>query len=351
MKTTSTDWDTFVFNVSGGDRRALELHPDIAEEERRVARNYASILLGLFIVNFLCTGLSAFDVFIDLQPRLTTPVYVSVVVVPVAFFWSIVVFCVLRFLIQIGHDVDDSLRAQIVRLLTLLPVWCLLPLLGLTAAAPIQVRALADDIKMMSVLLHGERLSSNLLEIQLAKAKSSVPNSHECLGPLMTSDVMIDSSHSLIRLEECRQLVQKDGQDPARQAHSVLLLDTIRDEIHSGGLVARVALAYIAAPGTSWLLALVMMSLFSFPVLTMVLARKRAFEYWEADRGRRDLMIKAGIQLHAHAAFDATAQPVPLNRYRSVEAAQKSNQLDFEVRAQEIRARMKRQRDELLGRI
>lgn len=60
-------------------------------------------------------------------------------------------------------------------------------------------------------------------------------------------------------------------------------------------------------------------------------------------------MINAGIQLHAHTAFDGTARPVPLNRYRSVEAAQKSDQLEFEAKAQEIRVRLERQRDDLFG--
>lgn len=351
MTTSSSTWDTFCFLISGGDIKALEAHPNIADEERRIAQSYACILLGLTILNFFLTGLSAFDVFIDLQPRLGKPLYVGLVVLPVALFWSAVVFCVLRFLIQIGHDVTASLWVRVRRLLTMLPVWCLIPLLGVLASVPIQVRALSDDIRLSSMLVHWERLNANLLEIQLKKSRLEVPSHHECVEALMTSEVVVDPAESLIKIGKCHDLIHEESEDQAKLAHSRLLLDTIRNEIYDDGLVARVNLAYTVAPGASWLIALVMMCLFSFPVLTKALARKRAFEYMESDRGRRDLMITAGIELHAHEAFDEAARPIPLHRYRSVEEAQKQYQIDFEAKAQAIRDRLEQQRDDLLEKI
>jgi hypothetical protein len=111
MRATATGWDAFCFLISGGDSRALEVHPDIAHEERRVARGYTAVLLGLLALNFVCTALSTYDVFIDLQPSLSLYGYLAVIVLPVSLFWTLIVFSILRFLIQIGHD-DDREEAH-----------------------------------------------------------------------------------------------------------------------------------------------------------------------------------------------------------------------------------------------
>jgi len=86
MKTAATKWDAFCFWMSGGDPLALEVHADIAGEEIRVARGYTAVLLGVLTLNFICTGLSVYDVFIDLQPKLTLAGYWVTVVIPIALF-------------------------------------------------------------------------------------------------------------------------------------------------------------------------------------------------------------------------------------------------------------------------
>ena len=56
MKIKASSWDAFCFHISGSDPRALEIHSDIAKDERRVAGNYTFILLGLLALNFICTA-------------------------------------------------------------------------------------------------------------------------------------------------------------------------------------------------------------------------------------------------------------------------------------------------------
>jgi hypothetical protein len=307
------------------------VHPDIAHEERRVARGYTAVLLGLLALNFVCTALSTYDVFIELQSSLSLYGYLAVIVLPVSLFWTLIVFSILRFLIQIGHDDNSDLWTRLRRILTMLPAWCLLPLLGFMASAPLQVRALSDDIRLNSVMVHWERLSADLINIQLAQARLKVLNQHECVTSLMRPDVVVVPTQSIVKAIECRAKVEAGSADPSTQAYSLRLLDAIHREIRDDGLIARSSLAFEAAPGTSWLIALLMMSLYSAPILVRMLARKRAYEYFQDDRARVDLMKVAGIELYAHEAFDQSGKSVPLHRYRSVETQQRLVQADYEA--------------------
>jgi len=347
MKTAATQWDAFCFLISGGDIQALEVHPDIAREERRVARGYAAVLIGLLSLNFICTGLSAYDIFIDLQPSLTFMGYLIVVVLPLALLWTLIVFCILRFLIQIGHDVDSDWWSRLLRLITMVLACLPLPLLGLMASAPIQVRALGDDIRLSSAMEHWERLSTELIAIQLAEARVATPNHHDCVTPLMRSETVLAPAYSIAQVFECRAQVQAETADPARKAYSLRLLEAIQREIRDDGLIARVSLAFESAPATSWLIALIMMSLYSAPILTRLMARTRAYEYLHKDRARRDLMKVAGIELYAHEAFDANGMPVPLHRYRHVEAEQRFVQANYDAQAAAAIKRFERQRESI----
>jgi hypothetical protein len=86
-----------------------------------------------------------------------------------------------------------------------------------------------------------------------------------------------------------------------------------------------------------------MMILFSAPILTRILARKRAYEYLQYDSGRRELMKTAGIELHAHDAFDHEGNPVSLHRYRHVEVEQSIIQKYYESKRFETNEKLKRQ--------
>lgn len=345
MRASATGWDAFCFQISGGDSRALEVHPDIAHEERRVARGYTAVLLGLLALNFVCTALSTYDVFIELQPSLSLYGYLAIVVLPVSVFWTLIVFSILRFLIQIGHDDNSDLWTRLRRILTMLPAWCLLPLLGLMASAPLQVRALSDDIRLNSVMVHWDRLSADLINIQLAQARLKVPNNHECVTSLMRPEVVVAPTKSIVQLIQCRAKVEADSTDSSLQAYSLRLLDAIHREIRDDGLIARSSLAFEAAPGTSWLIALLMMSLYSAPILVRMLARKRAYEYFQDDRARLDLMNVAGIELYAHEAFDQSGRSVPLHRYRSVETQQRLVLADYEAKKMALLNQLSLQKD------
>jgi len=351
MKPTVTGWDAFCFQISGGDSRALEVDPDIAREERRVARGYTAVLLGLLALNFVCTALSTYDVFIDLQPSLSLYGYLAVIVLPISLFWTLIVFSILRFLIQVGHDDDSALWSRLRRILTMLPAWALLPLLGFMASAPLQVRALSDDIRLSSVMVHWERLSADLMNIQLAQARITVLNHHDCVTSLMRPEVVVAPTQSILQVIECREKVEADDADPSLQAYSLRLLDAIHREIRDDGLIARSSLAFETAPGTSWLIALIMMSLYSAPILVRMLARKRAYEYFQDDRARLDLMKVAGIELYAHEAFDQSGKSVPLHRYRSVETQHRLVQADYEEKKLAMIERLSRQKEAAQRRI
>ncbi len=322
MKNFAVGWDAICFLISGGDPKALDAHTGIALEERRLTRGYATVLVVLLGLNFVCTGFSIYDIFIDLQTMLTLTGYLAIVVLPIALFWTLIVFSILRFLIQIGHDEPDDMWTRLRRLLTMLPAWCLLPLLGLMASAPLQVRALGDDVRLSSVMVHWNRLSTDLINIQLAEARFEVPQNDECVTPLMRPEVVVDPLASVVLVAECRRIVEADRANPERKAYSLRLLEAIDREIRDDGLITRVGFAYESAPGTSWLIALLMMCLYSSPILTRAVARKRPYEYLEYDRGRAELMVCACIELHAHEAFDRNGKAVPLHRYRGVEAEQ-----------------------------
>jgi hypothetical protein len=272
-------------------------------------------------------------------------------VLPVSLFWTLIVFSILRFLIQIGHDDNSDLWTRLRRILTMLPAWCLLPLLGMMASAPLQVRALSDDIRLSSVMVHWERLSSDLINIQLAQARLKVLNQHECVTSLMRPDVVVVPTQSIVKAIECRAKVAADSADPSTQAYSLRLLDAIHREIRDDGLLARSSLAFEAAPGTSWLIALLMMSLYSAPILVRMLARKRAYEYFQDDRARVDLMKVAGIELYADEAFDQRGKSVPLHRYRNVETQTRLVQADYEEKKLAMIERLSRQKEAAQRRI
>jgi hypothetical protein len=200
-------------------------------------------------------------------------------------------------------------------------------------------------------MVHWERLSAELINIQLAQARLKVLNQHECVTSLMRPDVVVLPTQSIVKAMECRAKVEADSANPSMQAYSLRLLDAIDREIRDDGLIARSILAFEAAPGTSWLIVLLMMSLYSAPILVRMLARKRAYEYFQDDRARVDLMKVAGIELYAHEAFDQSGKSVPLHRYRSVETQHRLVQADYEEKKLAMIERLSRQKEAAQRRI
>lgn len=342
----STLDDAFCW-VAGGDPEYFYLDDDIAADERRVARAYGIAILSITLIHFICTALSIHEVFIHLRERLSAPVYVGLLVLPIAFFWSALLFNLLRFTIQTGYEHDENWLGKLKRVVMLMPVWLVFPTLGFAAAVPLQTAALSDDIRFAAVVEHWERLSPALLEVHLSHAVQSDQPHHPCLKPLMTPQVFNDLEDSLQRLGTCQALIDAPATASDSNAASAAatsefdaaysgrLLDTVRIHLYADGLIARSKHAFRVAPGASWLLALVMMAIFSAPYLTRLLARKRAYEYWRQDSHRRWLARKAHIELHAHDVFDEKGHSLPLHRYHGVEYAQREMAQRFERERQQ----------------
>lgn len=330
--------------ISGTDPECLYLDSNIAADERKVARAYSISILTVTLIHFICSALSLYEIFIHLRETLSAPVYLLLLVLPVSLFWSAVVFNLLRFTILTGYEHDENWLGRVKRVLTLMPVWLVFPTLGFAAAIPLQTAALSDDIRFAAVVERWDRLGPALLEEHLAHAVQSDKQHHDCLKPLMKPQVFNDLAASMQQLGVCQALVDAPaaseapatGQAPARAesefdtAYSRRLLDKVRAHLYEGGLVSRSEHAFRVAPGASWLLALVMMVIFSSPYLTRLLARKRAYEYWRQDHHRRLLVRKAQIELHAHDVFDKKGQSLPLHRYHGVEQAQREMVERFE---------------------
>ena len=365
----STLDDVFCW-VSGGDPEYFYLDDDIAADERRVARGYGIVIMGVTLIHFICSALSIHEVFIHLREKLSAPVYLLLLVLPVSLFWSALVFNLLRFTILTGYEHDENWFGRLKRVVMLMPVWLIFPTLGFAAAIPLQTAALSDDIRFAAVVERWERLSPALLEEHLAHAVRSDKSHHACLKPLMTPQVFNDLEKSLQLLGDCQ--AQVDAPAPAQAstaasapvtpqatttgegaaaaasdldpAYSRRLLEKVRTHLYEDGLISRAEHAYRVAPGASWLLALVMMALFSSPYLTRLLARKRAYEYWRQDNHRRLLARKAHIELHAHDVFDEKGRSMPLHRYHGVEWAQKQMAQRFESERQRIQDELEARR-------
>ncbi len=354
--------------VSGTDPECFYLDSDIAADERRVARAYGISILTVTLIHFICTALSLYEAFIHLREKLSAPVYLLLLVLPVSLFWSAVVFNLLRFTILTGYEHDENWLGRLKRVLTLLPVWLIFPILGFAAAIPLQTAALSDDIRFAAVVERWDRLGPALLEEHLAHAVRSDQPHHDCLKPLMKPQVFNDLAASIQQLGVCQALVDAPaapatGSSPTQEAagaaaanafdpeYSRRLLDRVRDHLYEGGLVSRSENAFRVAPGASWLLALVMMVIFSSPYLTRLLARKRAYEYWRQDHHRRLLARVAGIELHAHDVFDRKGHSLPLHRYHGVEQAQRAMVERFEREQQQVRDDLEARRAQAQARL
>lgn len=371
MSVRGSSLDTAFCWVSGTDPECLYLDGDIAADERRVARAYSISILTVTLIHFICTALSLHEAFIHLREKLSAPVYLILLVLPVSLFWSAVVFNLLRFTILTGYEHDESWLGRLKRVLTLMPVWLIFPTLGFAAAIPLQTAALSDDIRFAAVVERWDRLGPALLEEHLAHAVRSDQPHHDCLKPLMKPQVFNDLAASIQQLGVCQALVDAPaapaapaaGSAPADgaagaaaasafdPAYSRRLLDRVRAHLYEGGLVSRSEHAFRVAPGASWLLALVMMVIFSSPYLTRLLARKRAYEYWRQDQHRRLLARKAGIELHAHDVFDRKGQSLPLHRYHGVEQAQRAMVERSEREQQQVRDDLEARRAQAQARL
>lgn len=353
MSLSGSNWDDLFCWVSGGDPEYFYLDDDIAADERRVARAYGISILCVTLVNFICTALGVHEAFLQLREILSAPIYVLLVVLPIALFWSALLFSLLRFTIQTGYEHDEDWFGRVKRVLFSMPVWLVFPTLGFAAAIPLQTAALSDDIRFAAVVKHWEDMGPALLNVHLQHAIVSDKPHHACLKPLMTPQVFNNLEDAAQRLGACRALVDAAAATPGTgaaeidPAYSTRLLDTVRTHLYADGLVSRAEHAFAVAPGASWLLVLVMMAIYSAPYLTRLLARKRAYEYWRQDHHRRLLARTAHIELHAHDVFDAKGRPIALHRYHGAEYAQRQMQERFERKQQQARDELARARAEV----
>jgi len=314
----STLDDVFCW-VSGGDPEYFYLDDHIAADERRVARAYGISILSVTLIHFICSALSIHEIFIHLREKLSAPIYIGLLVLPIALFWSALLFNLLRFTIQTGYEHDENWFGRLKRIVLLTPVWLVFPTLGLAAAIPLQTAALSDDIRFAAVVERWNRLGPTLLDEHLSHAvkNTSDKSHHPCLKSLMTPQIFNNLEDSMVLLGECQAAVDTAMAGAAAtpidfdEAYSQRLLERVRSHLYTDGLISRSSHAFRVAPGASWLLALVMMTFFLAPYLTRVLARKRAYEYWRQDNHRRLVARKAHIELHAHDVFSRKGHSLP----------------------------------------
>jgi hypothetical protein len=353
MSLSGSTLDDIFCWVAGGDPEYFYLDDNIAADERRVARAYGISILSVTLIHFICTALSIHEIFIHLREKLSAPIYIGLVVLPIALFASALLFNLLRFTIQTGYAHDEDWFGRLKRMVLLMPVWLVFPTLGLAAAIPLQTAALSDDIRFAAVVERWNRLGPVLLDEHLAHAVRSDKPHHTCLKPLMAPQVFNDLEDSMVLLGKCQAAVDAAAAGTAAtpsefdEAYSKRLLAKVRNHLYTDGLISRSSHAFRVAPGASWLLALVMMTLFLAPYLTRVLARKRAYEYWRQDEHRRWVARKAHIELHAHDVFSRKGRSLPLHRYHGAEHAQRQMQERFEREQQQARDELERARAEV----
>lgn len=325
--------------ISGSDPEYFFLEEEISTDERRIARAYSVINIGITIINFICTFLSIHYIFKELQISLGEIIYTELIVLPISIFWSLLLFNLLRFSTQAGYEHDENTVRKFYRILLSLPVWLVFPVLGFAAAIPLQTAALNNDIRFESVSNHWNNLSPALLEVHLTYVDNNGKPYHACVEPLLTPHIFNEINSSLSILQKCEETVKNSfagnsiDYDPD---YSLRLIETIRIHLYSDGLITQSSIAFKVAPGASWLLAMVMMLVFSATSLTRILARKRPFDYWRSDSYRRWLARLTHIEIHAHEVFDAKGKQIPLHRYHGAEFEQlRMEKLFIEKRKQE----------------
>jgi len=311
--------------ISGSDPEYFFLEEEISTDERRIARAYSVINVGITVINFICTFLSIHFIFKELKMILGEVFFTGFIVLPISIFWSLLLFNLLRFSTQAGYDHDENTTRKFFRILLSSPIWLVFPILGFAAAIPLQTAALNNDIRFESVSTHWNNLSPALLEVHLMHADNNEKPYHACIEPLLTPQIFNEIKVSFSNLQKCEETVKNSSADDSIDFdpdYSLRLIETISIHLYSDGLITQSSIAFKVAPGASWLLAIVMMLVFSATSLTRILARKRPFDYWRSDFYRRWMARLAHIEIHAHEVFDAKGKQIPINRYHGAELEQ-----------------------------
>jgi len=330
--------------ISGSDPEYFFLEEEISTDERRIARAYSVINVGITVINFICTFLSIHYIFKELQISLGEIIYTGLIVIPISVFWSLLLFNLLRFSTQAGYEHDENTARKFFRILLSSPVWLVFPVLGFAAAIPLQTAALSNDIRFESVSNHWNNLSPALLEVHLKHVDGNEKPYHACIEPSLTPQIFNDINTSFSNLQKCEETVKNSSAGDAIDfdpGYSLRLIETIRIHLYADGLITQSSMAFQVAPGASWLLAMVMMLVFSATSLTRILARKRPFDYWRTDFYRRWVARLAHIEIHAHEVFDAKGKQIPLNRHHGAEFEQLKMEKIFTERKKQEEFKLK----------
>lgn len=346
--------DNFCFFVSGGDIHESGADPEIARNEKILAKSMAALISCIVLVNFLCTALSLTDIFIDLRAEFGLSFFILIVFIP-ALLWSLILFSALRFLGQTVYEKGSTWWLLIWRTVRAFPVWIAFPMAGFMAAIPLQVRVVADDVRLESYMSKWDRLGNRLLDIELRQVDPHSKPMHECVKALSRISVLYSPSASFRRIDQCLESLKDELSDAIDVGASREALHAIRRALADDGLIDRSAKAFKAAPGASWFIVLLMMILFSTPVLSRLSARRRPYEYLRDDAHRLLLARKFHIEVHAHDAFFAGGRAIAITRYRGAENVQQKQREAFESAIQSERIRQQQaviesQRGQILAR-
>jgi hypothetical protein len=315
------NWKQFAFHLTGSDLSALNGPQNIAEEELARVDSFAFFILSILVINFICFSLIANDVLTSLTQFMPYYVFVCLIVIPFGFFCTLILFVYMRFILQIGVDINGDSLFKMKIMLSRMPIWGVLLAFAFVAATPLQVRALSDDILINDALERWERLNVKILSIQLDSVNLDVVVQQSCVDDLIKPNIFFSIDQTLGKVEECKEMMAQWGLNGHNVTHSLKILNSIESELYASGLIARSQLAFSSAQGVSWLIILFMMLLYISPVFIRVISQKRAFEFVGFDIARLHLASHAGIELFAHEAHDERGKSVPLNRYWSVEDA------------------------------
>ena len=322
-------FDRFCFQFVGTDVNLAYLSTFIDRDERLIARSTTVLILSVLITNFVCTYLGFYDIFFDLQEKLTYSGYLMVIAF-LALFWSLIVFNWFRLMLNTIYQKATTRWRKMRRILILFPILIVFLILGFLASIPIQVRLLADDVRLEFILTKWLQLGDQLLEIELTQLSSPSKSMHPCVENVSRISILFELDNSLKEISQCELNIKNSIDGSVASEASLNALSLIRKTLTPQGIIDRSSAAFLVVPGESWILVMSMMLFFTSPALVRLMANRRPFEYLRDDAHRHLLTKKFLIELYSYDKFDEKGLSIPVVRYHGVEDAVKEMKQRYE---------------------
>ena len=219
-------FDRFCFQFVGIDINLAYLSTFIDRDERLIARSTTLVILSVLITNFVCTCLGFYDIFFDLQEKLTYSGYLMVIAF-LALFWSLIVFNWFRLMLSTIYQKATTRWRKMRRILILFPILVVFLILGFLASIPIQVRLLADDVRLEFILSKWLQLGDQLLEMELIQLNSPSKSMHPCVENVSRISILFELESSLKEISHCELNIKNsiDGSGANEASLNALLID------------------------------------------------------------------------------------------------------------------------------